>query len=73
MPPSPKAGPGTWALRLGPTADYEIIPVRDRGVDVVVGPAARHLRETARDEGSGAVVDLDEDEPPVAPIGAVLL
>jgi hypothetical protein len=47
--------------------------VRREGVEVVVGRVARHLRETARDESPCVVVGLDEDEPPVAAIGSVLL
>jgi hypothetical protein len=51
----------------------KICAVRHEGVEVAVGRNAGHLRKTARDEGAGAVVDFDEDEPPVAPVGDVLL
>src|ERR687894_727247 len=51
----------------------ETCAVRCQGVEVVVGRNAGHLRETARDEGEGAVVGFDEDEPPGAPVGGVLL
>jgi hypothetical protein len=47
--------------------------VQHEGVEAIVQRTYRRLGETARDAGPGAVVGLDEDEPPVAPLGGVLL
>src|SRR3712207_5075682 len=59
-------------LRSPDAEEWDTRPRRE-GVEVVVGRTARHLRETVRDEGPGAVVSLDENEPPAAPVGGVLL
>ena len=47
--------------------------VRHEGVEVIVRRTSLRLRETVRDEGPGAVIGLDEDEPPVASVGGILL
>jgi hypothetical protein len=51
----------------------EIPAVWQEGIEVVGAPIAARLCETARDEGMGTVVGFDEDEPPVALVGGVLL
>ena len=51
----------------------ETFMVRCQGIEVVVGWTSRPVREPARDEGPGVFVCFDEDEPPVATIGGVLL